>query len=296
MGGTLAVLCVGCTSASSEVEADGVARARTALAEGRYEEAEHWARASLDDPVVGIEARGTLATALREQGRLREALETLDEPPDAAPSALLDGERGAVYRELGLFAAALEVIERRLEASPDDAQLLHEWGELLAELGRPEDAIAAFAAAVRSSPDSWRPWAGALALAIRLGARDDGIRALLDSEFEAGTADALLERMPADVRDHPEILFREALLRESQNDRERARNVYRNLLERVPEHATAWTNLALIEEARGANAEAHEALGRAAALTEDPARLTLLRARMRQLESSIASGPSADEG
>jgi tetratricopeptide (TPR) repeat protein len=140
------------------------ARARSLMAEGRYEEAEAAVRSMIatGDPAAVAVAELTLATLLNEQGRFQEAeaayrsvIATGD--PDAVPSAELD--LGELLHQKGHLeeaeAAYRSVIgSTNHEVAYKGAMAL---GSLLEQQDRDEEARAAFLLADQLSPDREEP-------------------------------------------------------------------------------------------------------------------------------------------
>ncbi len=139
----------------SPVDVRGLLRqALTASAGGDYAQA-----LTRHDEVLEIEPDNATALlgraiALRRSGKPLEALADLDlvlhlQPSNAA--ALMN--RGRILQERGDLTAALDTFDRLRSIAPNDWDVWKARGDLLVKMGRDEEAVAAYAEALRRNPE-----------------------------------------------------------------------------------------------------------------------------------------------
>lgn len=128
-----------------------------------------------------------LGVALRQQGRLEEALRQLDRAVSARPQdPLFRANRGAALADAGRLKEAVADLSRAASARPGDATTLRNLGQAMAALGNAKGALDPLARAVAAAPDAPEP---RLALAHAL--REAG-----DPGGAAEAAQAALDRAP----------------------------------------------------------------------------------------------------
>ena len=143
--GLLAGLMAGCANTgTSSVEPD-IGQSRTDISE----QSEGRARAR---------ANTELAALYYERGNLGVALEVLRTATSADPSyAPAHGMLGLVYMELRENQLAQQSFERALRASPNDADINHNYGWFLCQTGKEAESTRYFLQAVRN-PLYATPW------------------------------------------------------------------------------------------------------------------------------------------
>ena len=96
----------------------------------------------------------TLAVALLDQGRAREALEYAQREVEIAPQLYMaHNTLGRVLDRLGRFQDAVEQYEQALHLKPNSAQAHYNLAIALAQTGKIEEAITHFQQALRIKPD-----------------------------------------------------------------------------------------------------------------------------------------------
>jgi Putative Zn-dependent protease, contains TPR repeats len=136
-------------AALSESDAEAAIPAFTACLEARLYE---WP--------VEVELRARLGAAHLALGEGEAALlaynqvfSLLEANGANTDNPLIRRNRAAAYLQTGDYEAALADLERALSIRPDDAFTRVLQGSALLDLERPEEAVAAFDAAVRAEPD-----------------------------------------------------------------------------------------------------------------------------------------------
>jgi hypothetical protein len=127
------------------------------ILEGREEEAyphfEMAARINPKDPM----SRGNLGTYYQMHGRLREAVEQYEAAVQlTSDPGLLAGAHanlGAAYFKLGEYGQARNNFEESLRLNPNQARAWLGLGRVLAQGGRPSEALDAYRNALKISPD-----------------------------------------------------------------------------------------------------------------------------------------------
>jgi len=85
--------------------------------------------------------------------------------------------KGDFLAELGRFEEAVSTYARALERSPGDTVTWHNLGMLLARLGRLEEALASCVSALEQSPDDYRAWNNKGVLLAELGRFEEAVSA-----------------------------------------------------------------------------------------------------------------------
>lgn len=141
-------------------------------------------RARRDD----VNALHLLGVALRQQGRLPEALAQLDRAVALRPAnPLFRANRGAALADAGRLADAVEDLARAAEGRPGDATTLRNLGQAMAALGQARAALDPLSRATAAAPEDAEP---RLALAHAL--REAG-----EPDRAAEAAREALDRAPA---------------------------------------------------------------------------------------------------
>jgi len=119
----------------------------------RYDEAEKSARFALQaQPSVG--AHDTLASVLREQGKLPEALAAAEEALRLAPGNVVAlNTKGTILLAMGRAADALAIFEGLSNSLPDAPGVVLNRGAALEKLGRAQDAQRLFTEAAARWPN-----------------------------------------------------------------------------------------------------------------------------------------------
>jgi len=114
-----------------------------------------------------VNALHLLGVALRQQGRLAEALKHLDRAVALRPdNALFRANRGAALADAGRLAEAVEDLTHAAAIRPGDATTLRNLGQAMAALGNARGALDPLSRAVAAAPDAPEPRL-ALAHALR---------------------------------------------------------------------------------------------------------------------------------
>lgn len=155
----------------------------------------------LDDPDGRALVLGIVADLLETVGRHDEALARLSDASDLAPGEGYDWSRGALLVELGRTEEALAAFARELEADPDDPRTLEDMAAALTAIGREAEAVPVLERAAALDPDL----AGVLAAARGrvMAAEGDarGAVALLRDAVEGNPVDADARLALADALD-----------------------------------------------------------------------------------------------
>ncbi|QUT07105.1 sulfotransferase [Sphingobium phenoxybenzoativorans] len=151
---------------------------------GRLTDSENLLRRAVElAPGFGA-ARANLATVLYKQNRFGDAIEQLnlvlaDEPDDPSSSNL----KAAALGRIGGYEEAVQLYEELTRRFPDHAKLHMSHGHILKTVGRQEDSIAAYRAALAAEPalgEVW--WSLANLKTVRFTGMDvDAMQAALDS-------------------------------------------------------------------------------------------------------------------
>ncbi|MPY91130.1 MAG: tetratricopeptide repeat protein [Luteitalea sp.] len=159
----LLVWLVGVLSAAAQVErsAELAARAKDAMAAGRFEQAatiyEEILRAYPNE--AGLHMNLGMARAMADQpGAALPALKRAVElDPSLVPAQLF---LGTVYLDLEEPRSAVAPLEKVVGADPSNTQAVHALGEALLLLERFDEAAQRFEQLTDATPDSPRAWAG----------------------------------------------------------------------------------------------------------------------------------------
>jgi MSHA biogenesis protein MshN len=155
-----------------------LAKAVGVLNQGRVNEAIELLRAALAADATHEVARQTLAALQIEQRRLGEAQATLAEGLESNPgntSFALLAARVAI--EQGNAASAAQLLRRHASAGRDNADYRALTGNVLARMGRHEEAVAEYTEAVRLAPTAGVWWTGLGMSQHALGARAEALAA-----------------------------------------------------------------------------------------------------------------------
>lgn len=178
------------------------------------------------------QAHHALAVALRDAGRMEEAVEHFEKVAELKPDALHLIDLGAAYLLLERADDAAAAFERALETAPGHPVALHHLGKLAGVHGDSEKAITLYRQALENDPDY-------------LIARFDLAEALRNSG-QLADAYRSYERVvgleptsPLELRAFDEALFQLASLDLQMGATARAVEFLRVLIESVPDHARA---------------------------------------------------------
>ncbi|MBW4039969.1 MAG: tetratricopeptide repeat protein [Acidobacteria bacterium] len=185
----------------------------------------------------------------------------------------------AAFVRAGQYDAAVAEAKRGLQAHPNDPGLHTVEGIALSMQGKDADAIAAFRAALRISPDFLPALRGesqvlsrdkdgrlasVLTRVLRIDPSDSTAREMLALEqARMGNCDAAVadfSLVPDQTNRHTESVERYASCLFQQRDYTRASAEFQQLLVREPENADARYDLALAQRRAGQNREAAETL------------------------------------
>jgi tetratricopeptide (TPR) repeat protein len=205
------------------------------------------------------QAHHALAVALREAGRMEEAVAHFEKVAELKPDALRLIDLGAAYLLLAKADDASAAFERALEISPGHPIALHHLGKLAGVHGETQEAITLYRQALESDPDyliAHFDLAEALRNSGRLQEAYRGYERVVGLEPAS----------PLELRAFDEALFQLANLDLQMGATERAVEFLRVLIGSVPNHARAHLllgqalmNLGRREEARK-EFEIHERL------------------------------------
>lgn len=205
--------------------------------------------------------------------RWRAALEQVELRLVASPDdpEWLD-RKVALLRRLGREQAAYTVVEqrrdaRRLAEQPEDAALAYEAGELAAHLGDPTAAVLRFEIAARLAPDDARP-------VVAVAALD-----LVASPPRLDAAAARLAPILGGAHASGDAWFHQGLIEEARHDSAAARIAYARAVTLAPDHVGALCNDAALAAHSGDIATARLRLeqARTAAATDSARRIVIDR-------------------
>ncbi len=197
-------------------------------------------------------------------------------PAPAAPLTTATSEEGYYQFSLGVqaelagnYPAAVDHLTRALRYDTAAAGIYEELGSLYLQLGRPREALAAYAEVLAQDPDNY-------AVLLRAGSAHLAL---------ARHADALrcFTRAAADTQDRREgkAQFYVAVTNTMRGDYPAATAAYARYLALIPDDAVAWYNLAVLHDEQREDSAAAAAFARVLALepssTRALARLAALR-------------------
>jgi serine/threonine protein kinase/Tfp pilus assembly protein PilF len=201
-----------------------------------------------------VGARVNLAKAFLDLSRYDDAIEELGKCEETGPAAfVIHQNRAAAYAMSGRLEQAAVEYRRALELNPDDAQVLHGLGSVLAQLKRPQEAVDALQKAERRQPTV----KGAALLSQCLAE----LRSFADAEASAHDA---VNRDPQNAEAH----FRLAIALSGQHRPKDAADEFQRSIDLNPT-AVAYYNLGLEFRRLNQPAEATAALQQAVRLDPD---------------------------
>ena len=205
--------------------------ANTLRLKGDVVGAEQFFRSALAADPSSDGAAVNLADLLDHEGRIDEAIVTLDAAMKRGSTQPEVPNNLAVYLTRRHRHREAEAAHRRLvELRPDDAGAMSALGSCVQEQGRPEEAIEIFYRALALRPD-FPDALASLAMALLLVGRIDAA--------EAACRRALaVDPLHGDAANTLAYAIRE------RGDAVEAKRLWRALLERLPDHAAAQCNLA----------------------------------------------------
>ncbi len=258
---------------------------------GRHEEAIHIIRQAIDARPANPVFHCNLGEAYRALGRLTEARASFQQAVSMAPNF------AAAHYNLGLACSQSEPsvaaghLERAIKLAPLHAQAHHALGNVLRQLRRPNDALAAYRRAVELQPGLIDAACSLSTLLVELGRVDDAI-ALLTEAVEQAPHSALVHfsmgvaYRAAENWDRAAACFREAVrlapqfvearsnlanILRVQDDIEGASAEYHRLLELQPNHVETLLNCGSLLQEYGCFAESLSYLERALRVRPDAA-------------------------
>ncbi|CAA7613588.1 FkbM family methyltransferase [Magnetospirillum sp. UT-4] len=217
--------------------------------------------------VEAARAAGDLTGALALAGRL-----VAEDPDDPEALAL----RGGLHRALGHFRPALADLSKALGLDPSDRRVQLELALTLYQLGRLEEARAAYTILVRDTEAPAEAWRG--------------LARLLQGEGRAAAAEAALRRAVAIAPDDLDARLHLADMLASRLDLAGAAELYHDVLAIDPTSAAAHAGLGQVLVEMGRGDEADDQFERALAMDPDNASARLGRARLNLLEGHLAAG------
>lgn len=166
---------------------------------------------------ANAEAFGLLATACVRSGKLAEAKRAIQRAIEINPvNADFHLTAANIEQDLGNPGVSVEILRQTLRLRPSFAQAQNNLGIVLSELGKIDEADAAFAEAIRLNPQYARAYANRAAAQIRLSLLPDALRsaqravALQPENAEAYYLVATAYRLLGDA-DAAEVAFTNAL-------------------------------------------------------------------------------------
>jgi tetratricopeptide (TPR) repeat protein len=176
-------------------------------------------------PVILMDYKERGLVPVVPEGLIRESEERLGQDPanlDSLDSAI------QVNRLAGRLDRAAELCLRRLDITPDDPATRTEFASLLAELGRPQEALAQLDHVIRRHPtaEAWRERAEILERENDLAGAEDAARRAVKLQPDDDSALNALGHMLSRLGRH-----------------RRAAKVFRRAIEVKPDSATYWYNL-----------------------------------------------------
>jgi tetratricopeptide (TPR) repeat protein len=196
--------------------------------------------------------------------RFDEALRDLEPLLEAEPENADALYMCAVCRRYkGEYAAALEQLDRLKDVQPEHGRAYQEEGHTYRDLGRPDDALRAYARACRFNPALEASWRGQLAILVNKGL-----------ELQAGQVKAQLDwlqSLPKPLVAVIDLVAQGQLLR--------AEDLCRQFLRKVPHHVEGMRLLADIGARLGILDDAEFLLDSAARIEPDnvPVRIDLIQ-------------------
>lgn len=172
------------------------------LQQGRVSEAETRFATAIALDAAHAPARQALVAMLLEQRRLEEARRLLQEGLAINPQQeqfVLALAR--IYLERADYASALEVMSRNRNGARTSAEYDAMLGSVLSRLGREREAVEAYRAAVRTSPDKGGTWLGLAVSLENLDRRSEAAEAYRRA-LASGT-------LTADVKQYAEQKIRQ---------------------------------------------------------------------------------------
>lgn len=245
------------------------------LEQGKIDEAiGHYETALSIDPNY-LDARYNLGNARRQKGDFAGAAADYARVAEMEPRHLPARNSHALcLLELDQFKRAVEILEDILRQAPDDRQTRQNLGIALQVSGRPNDAVDQFDRILANIPTdiaALNGRAAALITALRLE--------------EAETAAAASRHAPDDY----ETMINRGNLFQYQKKFDQAEAVYRQTIDRFPNSAGAWQNLAQLLSADNRHAESLAAYDQALEL--DPGHR---RAAFGRAVSALSIGKFSD--
>jgi tetratricopeptide (TPR) repeat protein len=207
--------------------------------------------------------------------RFDEALRDLEPLLEAEPGNADALYMCAVcYRYKGEYAVALEQLERLKDVQPEHGRAHQEEGHTCRDLGRPDDALRAYARACRFNPALEASWRGQLAILVNKGLEVQArqVKAQLD----------WLQSLPKPLVAVIDLVAQGQLLR--------AEDICRQLLRKVPHHVEGMRLLADIGMRLGVLDEAEFLLDSAAKIEPDnvPVRIDLIQVLRKRQKFEMA--------
>jgi tetratricopeptide (TPR) repeat protein len=147
-------------------------------AERYLAEAEHRCRTALEiEPLMEDAWRGLGAIAFKRHDLLSSE-EFLKRALEITPRGEANVDLGALYVQMGRYAPAKQLLEKRCEVAPRDARARTELGNLYLQTNAPKDAVQVFRDAVALNPQAEEAHRGLAQALIQTGNHDEAMQVL----------------------------------------------------------------------------------------------------------------------
>jgi tetratricopeptide (TPR) repeat protein len=210
---------------------------QTAMRLGALGQAEHFLRRALARGERSLETRRALAGVLNQQERLQDALALFELLERESDDEVLPAVRGQILARLGRHEEALAVQEAVARKHPDNPGHWVSWGHSLRAAGRVEEAIAAYRHAAEADFECGEAWWGLAGIKRKVLTDDDvtkmreAIGIAIDERNSAPLQFALARAL------HDRGEYREAFEHYSEGNRQRAESLRYNARELTDEVA-----------------------------------------------------------
>ena len=198
---------------------------QTAMRLGALGQAEHFLRRALARGERSLETRRALAGVLNQQERLQDALALFELLERESDDDVLPAVRGQILARLGRHEEALAAQEAVARKHPDNPGHWVSWGHSLRADGRVEEAIAAYRYAAEADFECGEAWWGLAAIKRQVLTDEDvarmreAIGIAIDERNSAPLQFALARAL------HDRGEYREAFEHYSEGNRQRAESL-----------------------------------------------------------------------
>jgi tetratricopeptide (TPR) repeat protein len=198
---------------------------QTAMRLGALGQAEHFLRRALARGERSLETRRALAGVLNQQERLQDALALFELLERESDDDVLPAVRGQILARLGRHEEALAAQEAVARKHPDNPGHWVSWGHSLRADGRVEEAIAAYRHAAEADFECGEAWWGLAAIKRQVLTDEDvarmreAIGIAIDERNSAPLQFALARAL------HDRGEYREAFEHYSEGNRQRAESL-----------------------------------------------------------------------